>query len=124
MKIKKILHLITGGLEVKSDIFMKVILSGILICLIVIVFKIDNKEYIQSSTPNVDVTNQGGRVVQIAPNRVGVVDTSNGWEEQLVVFEYNPDTKKFGFISSLPYDDILTNPKENGIPTRDEKYGN
>lgn len=111
----------------KSDIFMKVILSGILICLIVIAFRIDNKEHIQSPTPtpNVDVINQGGRVVQIAPNKVGVVDYGNGsgWE-QLVVFEYNPETKKFEVVNSLTYEDIFNHPKENGIPTRDEKYGN
>ncbi|WP_261134815.1 hypothetical protein [Bacillus sp. Marseille-Q3570] len=77
-----------------NDNFTKVLLIGILVCMIVIAFKISTKEYIQSPTPNVDVNNQGGRVVQIAPNRVGVIDTGHGsgWE-QLVVFEYNPDTK-------------------------------
>lgn len=65
----------------------------------------------------------GGRVVQIAPNRVGVVDIGNGsgWE-QLVVFEYNPELKKFEVVSSIPYEDIFNHPKENGIPIRDEKY--
>ena len=109
----------------KNDTFIKVILSGILMCLIVIAFKINTNEYIQTPTPNVDVNNQGGRVVQIAPNKVGVVDTGNGsgWE-QLVVFEYNPNTKKFEVVSSLTYEDIFNHPKENGIPVRDDKYGN
>ncbi|MCM3729717.1 hypothetical protein M3226_29555 [Neobacillus cucumis] len=108
-----------------NDTFIKVILSGILVCLVVIAFKMNTNEYIQTPTPNVDVTNQGGRVVQIAPNRVGVIDTGNGsgWE-QLVVFEYNPNTKKFEVVSSLTYEDILNHPKENGIPVRDDKYGN
>jgi hypothetical protein len=53
-------------------------------------------ENIQPPKPNVEVNNQGGRVVQIAPNRVGVVDTGHGsGREQLVVFEYNPETKDF-----------------------------
>jgi hypothetical protein len=109
----------------KNDTFLKVILSGILVCLIIIAFKNNANEYIQTPAPNVDVNNQGGRVVQIAPNRVGVIDNGNGsgWE-QLVVFEYNPNTKKFEVVSSLPYEDIFNHPKENGIPVRDDKYGN
>ncbi|WP_433743296.1 hypothetical protein [Falsibacillus pallidus] len=109
----------------KIDAFVKVLLSGILICLIVITYRIDDKKYIQSQSPNVDVTNQGGRVVQIAPNRVGVIDSGNGtgWE-QLVVFEYNSDTKKFEVVSTLSYEDIFNHPEEYGIPTRDAKYGN
>lgn len=109
----------------KNDTFTKVILSGILVCLIIITFKMNTNELVQTPTPNVDVTNQGGRVVQIAPNRVGVVDTGNGsgWE-QLVVFEYNLNSKKFEVVSSLTYEDIFNHPKENGIPVRTDKYGN
>lgn len=105
-----------------NDAFIKVILSGILVCLIVIAFKMDTNEQIQIPPSNVDVFNQGGKVVQIAPNRVGVIDT-NGWE-QLVVFEYNPDTKKFEVAGSLTYEDIFNHPEEYGIPTREDKYGN
>ncbi|WP_436374747.1 hypothetical protein [Cytobacillus sp. BC1816] len=109
----------------KNDTFIKVILSGILVCLIVIAFKMNTDEYIQVQTPNVDVNNQGGKVVQIAPNRVGVVDTgfNSGWE-QLVVFEYNPNTKAFEVVSSLTYEDYFNHPEEYGIPVRDDKYGN
>ncbi|WP_199616305.1 hypothetical protein [Paenibacillus alkalitolerans] len=108
-----------------KDNFTKAILIGILACLIVIAFKLNNKEYVQSPTPNVHVNNQGGRVVQIAPNRVGVIDTGHGsgWE-QLVVFEYNPDTKTFEVVSSLTYEDYFNHPKEHGIPVRTDKYGN
>lgn len=109
----------------KNDIFTKVILSGILVSLIVIVFKLNTYENIQSPAPNVEVNNQGGRVVQIAPNRVGVVDTGqgSGWE-QLVVFEYNPDTKKFEVVSSLTYEDYFNHPEDYGIPVREDKYRN
>ncbi|WP_102263977.1 hypothetical protein [Mesobacillus jeotgali] len=106
----------------QNDTFIKVILSGILVCLIVIAFKMNTKEQIQIPPSNVDVVNQGGRIVQIAPNRIGVIDT-NGWE-QLVVFEYNPDTKKFDVVGSLTYEDIFNHPEEYGIPTREDKYGN
>jgi len=107
-----------------NDKFIKVILSGILLCLLVITFKINNKNEVPYQTPNVDIDNRG-RVVQIAPNRIGVIDTGNesGWE-QLVIFEYNPDTKSFNVVSSLPYEDIFNHPKEHGIPVRSDKYGN
>ncbi|MFI8685775.1 hypothetical protein [Rossellomorea sp. NPDC077527] len=108
-----------------NDNFTKAILLGILACLIVIAFKINPEGNIQPPPPNVEVLNQGGRVVQIAPNRVGVVDTGNGsgWE-QLVVFEYNPEAKTFDVVSSLTYEDILNHPKKHDIPVRTDKYGN
>jgi hypothetical protein len=110
---------------VNKDIFTKIILSGILVCLIVIAFKLNTNDNSKIQTPNVEVNNQDGRVVQIAPNRVGVVDTGSGsgWE-QLVVFEYNPETKKFEVVSSLTYEDYFNHPEEYGIPVRDDKYGN
>lgn len=109
----------------KNDIFIKIVSSGILLCLIVIAFKLNTKENTQLPIPNVNVDNQGGNVVQIAPNRIGIIDTgdSSGWE-QLVIFEYNPDTKKFEVVSSLPYEDYFNHPKENGIPVRTDKYNN
>ncbi|MDZ5472853.1 hypothetical protein SM124_14060 [Bacillus sp. 31A1R] len=110
----------------KNDLFLKVILSGILICLMVIAFNLNSNEEPQILPPaNVDVNNQGGKVVQIAPNRIGVIDTgfASGWE-QLVIFEYNPDTKEFEVVDSLPYEDYFNHPKEHGIPVRDDKYGN
>jgi hypothetical protein len=103
----------------KNDLFIRVIVSGIFLCLIVIAFKLNTTEIIPASVPNVEVSDHGGRVVQIAPNRVGVVDVGigSGWE-QLVVFEYNPETKKFEVVSTLPYEDIFNHPEENGIPER------
>ncbi|WP_145325348.1 hypothetical protein [Paenibacillus xylanexedens] len=111
--------------NIKKDIFSKAILIGILGCLIVIAFKLNNKEYIQLATPNLDVINQGGRVVQIAPNRIGVIDTGHGsgWE-QLVVFEYNPETREFEVVSSLTYEDYFNHPKKYGIPVRTDNNGN
>ncbi|MFS0823244.1 hypothetical protein [Bacillus sp. 1P02SD] len=109
----------------KTDIFIKFLLSGILVSLIVIAFNTDIDDNVQTSIPNVDVENQGGRVVQIAPNRIGIVDTGNrsGWE-QLVVFDYNPETKQFEVVGSIPYEDIFNHPEEFEISTKDDKYGN
>ncbi|MCT2347200.1 hypothetical protein AB9M62_14595 [Bacillales bacterium AN1005] len=109
----------------QNGIFLKVILSGILVCLIVIAFKLNNNEQIQIPPSNVDIDNQGGRVVQIAPNRIGVIDTGNGsgWE-QLVIFDYNQDNEKFEVVGSLTYEDIFNHPEDYDIPTIDDKYEN
>jgi hypothetical protein len=115
-----------GAQNLKNDNFNRVVLCGILLCLTIIAYKIsfNQKENIQMLTPNVSVSSQNENIVQIAPNRIGVVDTgsNSGWH-QLVVFEYHSDTKKFVEVSSLPYEDIFNNPNQYGIPTRDQKYG-
>ncbi|PLT28176.1 hypothetical protein [Peribacillus deserti] len=100
----------------KNDTFMRVILSGIFVCLAIIVFKLNSDEPTHLPTPNVEVDNQGGRVVQIAPNRVGVVDTGSGsgWE-QLVIFEYNEAAKKFEVVSSFLMRMYLTTLRKMGF---------
>lgn len=99
-----------------------IILIGILVCLIIIAIHTktdDNQQVMQSSTPYLEVSNDGGRIVQIAPNRIGVVDLGefSGWE-QLVVFEYVPETKEFVVVSSLPYDEYFYQPEKYGIPVK------
>ena len=98
--------------------FVKVILSGILICLAVIAFK-PTEKYIQSPTPNVNVDNNN-RLIQIAPNTIGIVDTGHSsGKEQLVIFEYDPTKKTFKVVHTLEYEDIFTHPREYGIPVRE-----
>jgi hypothetical protein len=98
-----------------SDNFVKVILTGILICLGVIAFK-PTENYIQSPAPNVSADSKN-RFIQIAPNTIGVVDTGhNTGKEQLVVFEYDTIKKSFKVVSTLEYRDILTHPEDYGIP--------
>lgn len=68
--------------------------------------------------PNVDVDNRG-RVVQIAPNRIGIVDTghSSGYQ-QLVIFDYDSNTKSFNIVGTLNYEEYFTHPEKYGIPVR------
>lgn len=112
----------------KQDIFNKVILSCILIALIAIAYNIAEKETMQMQPTNyqpvVDVSNTGNNIVQISPNVIGIIDKGykSGWE-QLVIFEYNPETKEFDIVSSLPYEDYFNHPLAHRIPTRSEKYG-
>lgn len=76
------------------------------------------EKYIQSPTPNVNVDSKN-RLIQIAPNTIGVVDTGhNSGKEQLIVFEYDSVNQSFKVVSSLEYQDIFTHPQEHGIPIR------
>lgn len=101
-----------------NDRYIKVILTGILICLIVIAFK-PNKENITVPTPNVNIDNMQ-QFVQIAPNRIGIVDTGThtGYSSQLIIFDFDPDSKTFKYIETLKASYILDHPEEFGIPIR------
>jgi hypothetical protein len=98
------------------DKFTKVILTGILICLIVIAFK-PNKEYVTTPTPYVNIDNTQ-QFVQIAPNRIGIVDSGShtGYKGQLIIFDFNPDSKTFKYVETLKASYILDHPEEYGIP--------
>jgi hypothetical protein len=101
-----------------NDRYTKVILTGILICLIVIAFK-PNKENATVPTPNVNIDNMQ-QFVQIAPNRIGIVDngTHTGYRGQLIIFDFDPDSKTFKYVETLKASYILDHPEEFGIPIR------
>lgn len=109
----------------KNDVVTKVILSGILISLIVISINLDSIDVSQEA-PYVEVQheNSGEEIVQISPNVIGIIDNGfrTGWK-QLIVFEYNPETKDFEKVSTLPYEDILNHPELHNIPIQEDKYG-
>lgn len=95
-----------------TDKFTKVILAGILICLIIIAFK-PNKENVTIPTPNVNIDNMQ-KFVQIAPNRIGIVDSGvhTGNRGQLIIFDFDEDTKSFKYIETLRASYILNHPHE------------
>lgn len=101
-----------------SDKFTKVMLTGILICLVVIAFKPD-KENVTIPTPNVSIDNMQ-QFVQIAPNRIGIVDsgTHTGYSGQLIIFDFDSDSKTFKYVETLNASYILDHPEEFGIPVR------
>lgn len=101
-----------------SDKFTKVILTGILICLIIIAVK-PNRETISVPTPNVNIDNMQ-QFVQVAPNRIGIVDSGiqTGYSGQLIIFDFDPESKNFKYIETLNASYILDHPEEYGIPIR------
>lgn len=102
--------------DMMTDKFTKVILAGILICLIVIALKL-NKENVTVPTPNVNIDNMQ-RFVQIAPNRIGLVDSGvhTGNRGQLIIFDFDADKKTFRYIETFNASYILDHPEEFGIP--------
>ncbi|MPM94131.1 hypothetical protein SDC9_141274 [bioreactor metagenome] len=58
--------------------------------------------------------------VQIAPNRIGIVDsgTHTGYRGQLIIFDFDPDSKTFKYVETLKASYILDHPEEFGIPIR------
>jgi hypothetical protein len=103
------------------DKFTKAVLIGILVLLAVIAFR-QPTITIQNPTPNVSVENPQ-QFVQIAPNRIGLVDTGihSGIRGQLIVFDYIPDTNTFQYVNTLNASYVLDHPEEFGIPTAGPK---
>ncbi|HEY5560291.1 MAG TPA: hypothetical protein VIK72_00795 [Clostridiaceae bacterium] len=99
-----------------NDKFTKFMLAGILLCLIVIADKPTNNQ-VDSSNPYINFSS-GHQIIQLAPDRIAVVDsTSNsGTDGTILVFDYDNNTKKFSFVSTMNYADYFKNPDKYGLP--------
>lgn len=107
------------------DRFTKIILVGILLCLIIIAGNSSSTstQYISSpsSSPNINVTTRD-IIVQISPDRIGVVDQgNNSGYRQLLIFDYDNQAKTFKYQGTLTYEEYLYHPEKYGIPTRATK---
>jgi len=102
-----------------NDKFSKLILVGILICLILITIKPNN---IQVSSPNPSINVSAGareEIIQLASNRIAVVDNNinSGMRGTILIFDYDTNTKKFDYKGSMNYADYFRNPNKYGVPT-------
>ena len=102
-----------------SNNFMKIILSGILICLVIISLKMENLKNDPINIPESIVT-VNNDIIQIAPNIIGVKDNGShtGFNGQLLIFEYDATAKSFKYTSALNYGYYMDHPEEFGIPKR------
>lgn len=100
-----------------NDKFSRVILSGILICLIIIALKPNNIQ-VSSPNPNINVS-AGEEIIQLAPNRIAVVDNNinSGMRGTILIFDYNSNTKNFNYKGSMNYADYFRNPDKYGLYT-------
>lgn len=98
---------------------IKLLLVGILICLAIIAFKPTPTMVTQPaiSNPNINIDN-GQQVIQLAPNRIAVVDNRvvSGTRGTILVFEYNDTKKSFDFIGDFNYSDYFSNPQKYNLP--------
>lgn len=96
-----------------ADKTVKIILMGILICLIVIALKpVPSFQYNSPSSLNVD-SNSGETVVQLGQNRIAIVDnrTNSGMRGEIFVLEFNQEKKTFDLIGRYNYVDFFRNPQ-------------
>jgi hypothetical protein len=95
--------------------FSTTILLGILICLLIIALKPNNVQ-IPSPNANIDISS-GEEILQLAPNRIAVVDnrSNSGMRGRILVFDFDSKTKSFNFAGTFNYADYFSNPQKYGI---------
>ncbi|TYR98613.1 hypothetical protein FZC84_14370 [Rossellomorea vietnamensis] len=97
--------------KMMADKSSKIIMTGILICLIIIAFK--PVPSFQSNMPaSLDVSN-GEAVVQLGENRIAVVDTNlnSGMRGEVFALEFNEEEETFDLIGRYNYVDFFHNPQ-------------
>lgn len=94
------------------------VLKGILICLIIIALK-PVPQMSVNQTPANDLS-LGESVVQISPNRIGIVDTrgNSGFHGNILVFDYDEKNRTFKYTGNFNYNDYFRNPQKYGIPVQ------
>jgi len=93
-----------------------VLLAGILICLLVIALK-PVPSFSYSSPPAPTPVEPGEAVIQLAPNRIAIVDnrSNSGLHGTVLVFQFNESKQTFDFIGQYNYADFFNNPQNHGI---------
>ncbi|MFZ5642825.1 MAG: hypothetical protein ACOY46_04445 [Bacillota bacterium] len=84
------------------------VLIGILICLVIIALKpVPQMSVNQPQTPG-----PGDSVIQLAENRIAIIETNNnsGAYGTILVFDYDTKTNSFKLLGKYDYSDYLRNP--------------
>lgn len=86
------------------------ILIGIFICLLIIAVK-PAPEFSFNSQPQTSVF--GETVIQLDSNRIAIVETNNnsGLYGDILVFDYDGQTKAFKLLGRYNYSDYFRNPQ-------------
>lgn len=85
-------------------------------CLIIIALKPNNFQ-VSSPRPNINVS-AGEQIIQLAPNRIAVLDNNinSGMRGTILIFDYDSNTKNFNLMGSMNYTDYFSNPSKHGLP--------
>lgn len=95
------------------------VLIGILICLFLIALKPAPQLSVNSQPTSQTIsTYNGPQVIQLAPDRIALVETNDtsGLYGTILVFDYDHETKKFNYLGSYNYADYFNNPGKYNIP--------
>ncbi|GIP44053.1 hypothetical protein J45TS6_25120 [Paenibacillus sp. J45TS6] len=103
-----------------NENYTKIILTGILLSLLIIAFKPNQKVEPTIIPPSNVTVSSNNEFIQISSNIIGVKDdgTHSGIRGQLLVFEYNNTSKLFEFKGSLNYEEYINHPEKYGIAVR------
>ena len=107
--------MLIGGEIIMNDKFIKLILVGIFISLLMIALKPNSSGEV-SQSPNIAISS-GEEIIQLSPNRIAVVDNRNnsGMRGTILVFDFDDSTKSFNFVGTFNYADYFRNPQKYGI---------
>ena len=98
-----------------SDKTIKSLMTGILICLLLIAFKpVPSFQSNFPSSLNVNDYDTGETVVQLAENRIAIVDTNlySDMHGEVVVLEFNEIEKTFELMGRYNYIDVFQNSQD------------
>lgn len=98
-----------------SDKTIKILMTGILICLIIIAFK-PAPSFQPNFPSSLDVLN-GESVVQLGDNRIAILNTNitSGMHGEVFVLEFNEAEKTFDLIGRYNYHDFFNNPQKYNL---------
>jgi len=91
-----------------TDRFKELVLIGILICLLIIALK----PAPQLSVNQPQIPGPGDSVIQLAENRIAIIETNNnsGAYGTILVFDYDIKTNSFKLLGRYDYSDYFRNP--------------
>lgn len=100
-----------------NDYLSKVLLTAILICLLVLVFRPNSQLQPIISTPGVNIENSDTTVVKLEGDKIAVINTNrnSGLGGAMLIFKLDNNSNSFKLIGQSSYKDYFRNPQEYGI---------
>lgn len=99
-----------------SDKFSKIIMIGILVCLVIIAFKpVPSFNCSEPTSASVNISNE--TIFQIGENKIGIVKTNpnSGVNGEIFVLEFNETNKEFDLVGRYNYADFFNNPQKYNL---------
>jgi hypothetical protein len=100
-----------------NDSLSKFLLTSILVCLLILVFRPNVQPQPFIPTPEVTIQDSNTTVIKLEGDKIAVIDTNrnSGLGGTMLIFELNKTTNSFEFIGQSSYKDYFRNPQKYGI---------